>query len=175
MWLSPTRPGFESRRGNIFCIPCIPLDIQPMHTTHNTETQGVYSSVVEQLIAAQQVGGSNPPAPLSFWVLSSVAWLKSWIESNTSFAIFDFKKLYFRRESNSRPPVCETGVITDYTTETTALTCLNFIVQNPTNCHIPTNFSPRRKDPVALPPGLCIFHEMLTIPNIWRSRFLSGV
>jgi hypothetical protein len=24
----------------------------------------VYSSVVEQLIAAQQVGGSNPPAPL---------------------------------------------------------------------------------------------------------------
>ena len=35
----------------------------------------VYSSVVEQLIAAQQVGGSNPPAPLdqSFCLPSSSA------------------------------------------------------------------------------------------------------
>ena len=32
----------------------------------------VYSSVVEQLIAAQQVGGSNPPAPLDqFFCLPS--------------------------------------------------------------------------------------------------------
>ena len=63
--------------------------LEPVRQLTSHTHSRVYSSVVEQLIAAQQVGGSNPPAPLYhfFWLPVAFMWMTptySWMAQSAA-------------------------------------------------------------------------------------------